>query len=591
MPPEPPKPHLFLCNGAGLSTRRKRWRELKATELITDGPASNVVIKISEISKSLTANVPKRAADLIEIAAAVYVADQLSKRTGRKTQDYGDLWYRDIRMEIAVRDPDFWNHQDVAGLLSRMLTFISGDNFEFAFSGLHEPPAVETYLEFGSGDPNPEGIEKVLLFSGGIDSLGGAVQELSAGRRIAMVSHKPAGHVAGLQKSLVKELVKRASVSGNAPLPVSVWCNKKGLVERDHTQRTRSFLYVTLGAVVARIFGLDAVDFFENGVVSINLPLAEHELGARATRTTHPQTLAWYSQLLSAVFEQKFQVRNEFLTKTKQDVVEIIKHAGQGELIASSVSCMHTRETTKASPHCGVCSQCVSRRFATLGVDGGALEPSRLYRQDVLTEPRKRTEDRTIAERFLGFAREIAAIEDSAEFGQRYAAELGRVTRFMPLAPTVVIDSVFDLHRRHAEQVNAVIIEAMQASAEDQYLGKIADGSMLAFGFGTSGGDHKAALPKAAQPSEADDGSRPSHPLSKNQMLLLTVLSEAKSLMSQADMVEATDAKGHRLTRKTIGGELKELRDLDFVCYPKGMRSGAAITPGGRSYLAEATAH
>lgn len=64
MPPDPPKPHLFLCNGAGLSTRRKLWRELKATELITDGPASNVVIKISEISKSLTANVPKRAADL-----------------------------------------------------------------------------------------------------------------------------------------------------------------------------------------------------------------------------------------------------------------------------------------------------------------------------------------------------------------------------------------------------------------------------------------------------------------------------------------------------------------------------------------------
>lgn len=272
MPPDPPKPHLFLCNGAGLSSRRKLWRELKATELITDGPASNVVIKISEISKSLTANVPKRAADLIEIAAAVYVADQLSRRTGRKAQDYGDLWYRDIRMEIAVRDPDFWNQEDVAGLLSRMLNFISGDNFEFAFCELDEPPAVENYLEFGSGDPNPEGIEKVLLFSGGIDSLGGAVQELSAGRRIAMVSHKPAGHVAGLQKSLVKELVKRASVSGNAPLPVSVWCNKKGLVEKDHTQRTRSFLYVTLGAVVARIFGLDAVDFFENGVVSINSP-------------------------------------------------------------------------------------------------------------------------------------------------------------------------------------------------------------------------------------------------------------------------------------------------------------------------------
>ncbi|MBM92505.1 MAG: hypothetical protein CMJ35_12970 [Phycisphaerae bacterium] len=537
------------------------------------------------------ANVPQRAADLIEIAAAVYVADQLAKRTGRKTQDYGDLWYRHLRMEIAVRDPDFWNQDDIAGILSRMLNFISGDNFEFVFCDQQAPSAVETYLAFGGSDPNPEGIEKVILFSGGVDSLGGAVQEIRDGRRIAMVSHKPAGHVAGLQKSLVKKLVDRASISGNPPLPVSVWCHKKGLVEQDHTQRTRSFLYVTLGAVVARIFGLDTVDFFENGVVSINLPLAEHELGARATRTTHPQTLAWYSQLMSAVFERKFLVRNDFLSKTKQDVIEIIKHAGQGDLIASSVSCMHTRETTKASPHCGVCSQCVSRRFAMLGVDGGALEPSSLYRHDVLTEPRKRTEDRIIAERFLGFAREIAALEDSTEFAQRYAAELGRVTRFMPIASSAVIDSVFDLHRRHAEQVNAVTIEAMQASAEDQYHGKIPDGSMLSFGFGSSVSADSSALPKSAVPSVSEGASSPSHPLSKNQLLLLSILFEAKALMSQVDMVEATNTKDHRLTRKTIGGELKELQEMDFVCYPKGKRSGVAITPSGRVYLAEVTAH
>lgn len=140
--------------------------------------------------------------------------------------------------------------------------------------------------------------------------------------------------------------------------------------------------------MVARTFGLDAVDLFENGVVSINLPLAQHEFGARATRTTHPQTLSWFGQLLSEVFGRKFVVRNDFLWLTKQDVVELIKRADQGPLLASTVSCMHTRETTKASPHCGFCSQCVSRRFATLGVDNGALEPTSLYRHDVLTAAR-----------------------------------------------------------------------------------------------------------------------------------------------------------------------------------------------------------
>ena len=45
------------------------------------------------------------------------------------------------------------------------------------------------------------------------------------------------------------------------------------------------------GAVTARLFGLDRITFFENGIVSLNLPPLAQVVGARATRTTHPQVL------------------------------------------------------------------------------------------------------------------------------------------------------------------------------------------------------------------------------------------------------------------------------------------------------------
>jgi len=285
---EDPTAYLFLCNGAKLTSRKKVWANATATSLNTQARGGNIEIRIREICDSLTANLSPLAADLLEIAACIYVADQLGKRTGKKTVNYGDLWYRRIRLECAVREPDFWNQSDISSTLTRMLYFIAGDNYEISFSENKHAADAGDYLEFRKSAPNPEGIQRVTLFSGGLDSLAGAVDQLfNHGKRIALISHKPAGHVAGLQKRLIHELTHRATADGVAPMPVSVWAHKKGLPEKDHTQRTRSFLYVALGAVVARMLDLNAVDFFENGIVSINLPLVRHEFGGRAIRTTH----------------------------------------------------------------------------------------------------------------------------------------------------------------------------------------------------------------------------------------------------------------------------------------------------------------
>ena len=43
--------------------------------------------------------------------------------------------------------------------------------------------------------------------------------------------------------------------------------------------------------------GFDLLRFYENGVVSMNLPMSAQVVGTRATRTTHPRVLAGFEQL------------------------------------------------------------------------------------------------------------------------------------------------------------------------------------------------------------------------------------------------------------------------------------------------------
>ena len=112
------------------------------------------------------------------------------------------------------------------------------------------------------------------MFSGGIDSLGGAVQAIvTNNRRVALVSHRSNAKIYSRQKQLAAELGQLSG--GKGPLHVPVWVHHHGISGHDYTQRSRSFLYATLALAVARAFGLERIHFYENGVVSLNLPISE----------------------------------------------------------------------------------------------------------------------------------------------------------------------------------------------------------------------------------------------------------------------------------------------------------------------------
>ena len=83
-------------------------------------------------------------------------------------------------------------------------------------------------------------------------------------------------------------------------------------------------------------------------MMSLNLPPVAQVVGARASRTTHPQALAGFCRGLTNLIGHAFSVDNPFIWQTKSDVIEKIATYGGSELIPHTRSCTRVREMTKA---------------------------------------------------------------------------------------------------------------------------------------------------------------------------------------------------------------------------------------------------
>ena len=230
------------------------------------------------------------------------------------------------------------------------------------------------------------------MFSGGLDSLAGALESAQRGERLVLVSHRPVATLDKRQRTLFCELKKMIT----APvIRVPVKVNKDQRLGREHTQRTRSLLFTALGAAIASSVKAKGIRFFENGIVSLNFGMAEEVLRARASRTTHPVSLHLLSQLCTLIFEQDFAIDNPYLFMTKTDVVQTAARCGGESLIGYTRSCAHTMFGSKTQTHCGTCSQCIDRRIAILAAGLEGSDPSYDYVSDVFTGSRTDGAERT----------------------------------------------------------------------------------------------------------------------------------------------------------------------------------------------------
>ena len=459
-------PRVFVCGGLPLSAAGKKDKSTAPPTALRIGDGKrDAHLEISSLSAVLQSRMSDVAADLLELATYVYVADQMATRGGTREFEYGERWKRRLRFHVPVRRPDVWNRPDVASALRELLEFLADDHYDFRFVRNPRPADPGSYLTDSLSEPAGGDFEDVALFSGGVDSLAGAVDEvLIAQRRMVLVSHRPVNRMYARQRDLVGELRKRLARPDRRPLHVAIEVNKGKPLAHSFTQRSRSFLFASFAAVVARGIGLSRFRFYENGVTSFNLPLNGELLGARASRTTHPRAIAGFGKLFSLLFDAPFEVENPYLWSTKAEVFGRLRTAGHADLCAMTCSCIHTWDRTTQHTHCGLCSQCVDRRLSAIASDTSERhdEPAR-YQTDVILGRREHAE-LTYAERYTGFALDMERIATPAEFVQRYP-QITWALQHLGLPTLGGLERIYQLHRRHAEGIRAALDSITRANS------------------------------------------------------------------------------------------------------------------------------
>ena len=188
----------------------------------------------------------------------------------------------------------------------------------------------------------PATFDHLALFSGGLDSLIGAVDALESGRAPLLISHAGEGATSDAQSTIFRAL--KVHYRERSFDRLRLWMAfPNGLVAGsadEKTTRGRSFLFFALGALAGSGFNRAVtLKVPENGLIAVNVPLDPLRLGALSTRTTHPFYMARWNDALVAL-DVQVQMENPYWDKTKG---EMVRNCANGTLLrrltGSSVSC------------------------------------------------------------------------------------------------------------------------------------------------------------------------------------------------------------------------------------------------------------
>lgn len=312
-----------------------------------------------------------RAIDLLVLAAHVQAADT---RVSRISQSQ-DSWTRELRIVVPVSDTVTWDK--AAPTLTRALNFLTGDLWTVEFRAL--PDGIPNVVPTGTLPLEGIPFDEVALFSGGLDSLIGAVDMLRSGRTPLLISHAGDGTTSNVQADCYKKL--KEIYKNNRFNRLRLWMDMTDVkIEGSHhemTTRGRSFLFFAAGIFAGS--GLNKPFILkvpENGLIALNVPLDPLRLGSHSTRTTHPFYIARWNELLE-IIDIPGKIINPYWNKTKG---EMVAECADKELLALlaplSMSCSSPskgRWQKLPAQHCGYCLPCLIRRAAlSSGLSVGA---------------------------------------------------------------------------------------------------------------------------------------------------------------------------------------------------------------------------
>ncbi|HEV7674065.1 MAG TPA: Qat anti-phage system QueC-like protein QatC [Candidatus Angelobacter sp.] len=299
--------------------------------------------------------------DFAYLAGIVYTIDRAIPR-GSST----DNWTRVISVEVPVAQPASWQHATTE--LEQALGFLSGDIWEITFRktrlALFKKPAKKR--KSFSKQVKPESFESVCLFSGGLDSLVGAVDMLHAGKRLILIGHHDSPGPQSQQDRLFKALLP---IYGTQAHWIHARVGPSPRRAPEKTLRTRSLVFMALGVLAARAIGKNSPVFApENGFIGINTPLTPSRVGSCSTRTMHPFFL---NSLTAALVHVGIvnKVTNPLELKTKGEcITQCLNQSVLAETYRNAVSCSHASRRQdwkrKDAKNCGYCVPCLIRRAA-----------------------------------------------------------------------------------------------------------------------------------------------------------------------------------------------------------------------------------
>lgn len=329
---------------------------------------------LAVLRAALAVSPPAHAMDLLYLAMTVYSADL------RVNRIHGtDRWCRDFVLHLPVTNVDRWRHAQE--ILIRMLQFLTGDRWQVEL----RPRQVADESEHSAEHP----VDVVSLFSGGLDSLVGAIDLLASEKTVALVGHHGAGMTNAIQADVLARL-EEFYAGSFSPYMFFVQPSSSGQDDGEKSTRSRSLLFLALGVALSQSLSTSPPLFVaENGLISLNVPLVPSRDGSSSTRTTHPHFLSTYAEFLSAI-DLTTPIEAPYRFKTKGEMLSGCRSVDALRACAPlSMSCSHPESGRfgKNSPrnHCGYCVPCIIRR-ASLQAAGF---PHTKYNIDVVTSPPK----------------------------------------------------------------------------------------------------------------------------------------------------------------------------------------------------------
>lgn len=300
--------------------------------------------------------------DFFFMTCSVYGIDRFVNRK----QNSVDGWSRELNISFPVSEIKVWN--SVKNDLEELFSFLTGDywNIDFYKSDFMNPE-FDLPLDF------KEKYKQVNLFSGGLDSLIGAVDFLKKypKDKLFLASHYDPQMKGPLtdQTVLLDKLGVKYKGQFDYVSSIKVTLSQT-TTKRETTFRSRSILFIGIALLISQGKKINEVIVPENGSVSLNYPLSPSRRTSCSTRTTHSFVLDKTNLILSKL-KISSNISNPYEFNTKGEMVDGCEDVEfLRQIIGFSNSCGkrgHRKTwTNRSATHCGVCMPCIYRQASLL---------------------------------------------------------------------------------------------------------------------------------------------------------------------------------------------------------------------------------